>query len=188
MLRCRKEKDKEFIFFQRKIRNDTIISQECFLREQVPVQKNPCNRIPRNTYRTVGFFWQTCIFKRLKFERERIRRCVYGEYKINCRPKLIRHLNRHGSSLHVSTSIALTSKHTHTDTVHIVARWDQMLIPLIPLGNKVRNQFTERGTGRKAVDSGGDISQRVRPVCHRWGIEIAGSRESLGRTRVAPEP
>lgn len=41
---------------------------------------------------------------------------------------------------------------------------DHMLISLILLGNKVRNQFTKRGTGRKVVDSGGDISRRARPA------------------------
>lgn len=127
-------------------------------------------------------FFDKRVFRneRFEFERERVSTWVQNKLPARTNPAF-------ESAWTVAARIALTSKHTHARThvrirTRIVARWDQMLIPLIPLGNKVRNQFTERGTGRKAVDSGGDISQRVRPVCRRWGIEIAG-RSTRGKPR-----
>jgi len=96
---------------------------------------------------------------------------------------LIRHSNRYGNGPPRCRAYCINEQ-THACTYADaycgernirLAMQDQMLITLILLGNKVQNQFTKRGTGRKVVDSEGDISWRARPVLgsRRWGIEIA---------------
>ena len=111
---------------------------------------------------------------------------------------LIRHSNRYGNGPPRCRAYCINEQ-THACICRCVlwrekytlAMQDQMLITLILLGNKVQNQFTKRETGRKVVDSEGDISWHARPVLgsRRWGIEIADCCILPGTpSRAIPKP